>query len=72
VTGQSIWILVQPSAHLQDRLTEKLDEIVHDELCQSSRNILLHMAIIFSSLVNWKEYIEKQASAVEMLVRAGN
>ncbi|KAI3317714.1 hypothetical protein HD806DRAFT_514077 [Xylariaceae sp. AK1471] len=66
-TQQASWILIQYSDTVKDAVVEKLERLTRDSSMMSQRQVLLHLAILTSSLQNWDEYFKYQAEELEKL-----
>jgi hypothetical protein len=68
-TQQASWIILQYSDTVKDAVIEKLERLTRDHSMMRQRQVLLHLAVLTSSLRNWDEYFEYQAAELEKLVR---
>ncbi|KAJ8124953.1 hypothetical protein O1611_g8688 [Lasiodiplodia mahajangana] len=62
---QSSWILVKPSAHLEEPIQAELEGVSRHALSGESRAARLHVLFINFTLRNWPDYIAAQRTKVE-------
>jgi hypothetical protein len=67
----SVWIILQPSVHIETHLINALQEIQRLGIPSEAQQYL-HVFFFTSVEMNWKEYMESLRERLEILVRATN
>lgn len=69
-TGESVWIILQPSERAHRRLKEATGSPHFSRGKASASCIALHVAILIASGREWGEYLEELRGQMQQLVRS--
>lgn len=65
---KSVWILLQPSKHIYDRLQEILRNKAAEKDNSNQSPMILHILFLSSTVMNWRDFIESLRSEIMALV----